>query len=165
MWWSYPQQVVRAGIQDAWQRRPVSLETCGTPGDWRDKGWDLDAILAQALRWHVSSLNVKSSPIPPNGEPVRRLPEEHGISLRPPPSRVSEVGEGGRNDAHAHVVAQRRRRAYLSRIRACPRAASATGSTLIRVPAKLKEWLPGDAVVDRSLYFRRAWRREPTASA
>ena len=29
---------------------------------------------------------------------------------------------------------------------------SDSGNAIIRVPAKLKEWLPGDAVVDRSLY-------------
>jgi len=26
----YPQQIVRAGIQDVWQRKPVSLEVCYT---------------------------------------------------------------------------------------------------------------------------------------
>jgi hypothetical protein len=26
----YPQQVVRSGIRDVWQKRPVSLEVCGT---------------------------------------------------------------------------------------------------------------------------------------
>ena len=34
----YPQQVIRTGIQDAWQRYPVSLETCGTPGHWKQWG-------------------------------------------------------------------------------------------------------------------------------
>src|SRR6267154_3180199 len=61
----YPQQIVRAGIQDVWQRSPVSLETCGTPAEWKKDGFDVDYILAQALRWHVSTVNVKSSPIPP----------------------------------------------------------------------------------------------------
>jgi len=61
----YPQQIARMGIQDVWQRSPVSLETCWVPGFWKEKGWDVDYILGQALRWHVSSLNVKSSPIPP----------------------------------------------------------------------------------------------------
>lgn len=60
----YPQQIARMGIQDVWQRSPVSLETCWVPGYWKEKGWDVDYILDQALRWHVSSVNVKSSPIP-----------------------------------------------------------------------------------------------------
>jgi hypothetical protein len=61
----YPQQVVRAGIQDVWRRRPVALETCAVPATWRARGFDVQYILEQALRWHVSVLNVKSSPIPP----------------------------------------------------------------------------------------------------
>src|SRR4029078_10343035 len=47
----YPQQVVRAGIQDVWQRSPVSLETCWVPGYWKQQGWDVNYILGQALRW------------------------------------------------------------------------------------------------------------------
>lgn len=61
----YPEQIVRAGIQEVWRRSPVSLETCWVPGYWKQKGWPLDYILEQALRWHVSSVNIKSSAIPP----------------------------------------------------------------------------------------------------
>src|SRR6266566_9052766 len=60
----YPQQVVRAAIQDVWQRKPVSLEVCFTVAGWKERGYDLDYILDQALRWHVSSVNIKSAPIP-----------------------------------------------------------------------------------------------------
>ncbi len=60
----YPQQVMRAGIQDVWQRKPVSLEVCFTVAGWKERGYDLDYILDQALRWHVSSANIKSAPIP-----------------------------------------------------------------------------------------------------
>src|SRR5580693_8321735 len=60
----YPQQVMRAGIQDVWQRSPVSLEVCSTVAGWKEKAYDLDYILEQALRWHVSSVNIKSAPIP-----------------------------------------------------------------------------------------------------
>jgi hypothetical protein len=65
----YPEQIVRAGVQDAWQRSPVSLETCWVPGYWKQQGWDVDYILAQALRWHVSSVNIKSSAIPSEWKP------------------------------------------------------------------------------------------------
>ncbi len=64
----YPQQIARTGIQNVWQRSPVSLETCGTPASWKKDGYDVSYILAQALRWHITSMNVKSSPIPPEWE-------------------------------------------------------------------------------------------------
>ncbi len=60
----YPQQIVRTGIQDVWQRSPVSLETCYTVPGWKERGYDVDYIIAQGLRWHVSTVNIKSSPIP-----------------------------------------------------------------------------------------------------
>src|SRR5256885_1588488 len=60
----YPQQVVRSGIQDVWQKRPVSLEVCGTVSEWMRDHFDVSYILEQALRWHVTSVNLKSSPIP-----------------------------------------------------------------------------------------------------
>jgi len=60
----YPEEVARTGIQDVWKQRPVSLETCGTPSTWLRDGYDVTYILEQALRWHVTSVNVKSSPIP-----------------------------------------------------------------------------------------------------
>ena len=60
----YPMQIVRAGIQDVWQRKPVSLETCYTVAGWKERGYDLNYILEQALRWHVSTVNIKSAPIP-----------------------------------------------------------------------------------------------------
>src|SRR3989449_391094 len=59
----YPQQVVRAGIQDVWQHRLVSLEVCFTVAGWKERGYDLDYILDQTLRVHVSSVNIKSAPI------------------------------------------------------------------------------------------------------
>src|SRR5207245_9003376 len=43
---------------------PVSLEVCFNVAGWKEKGYDLDYILEQALRWHVSSVNIKSAPIP-----------------------------------------------------------------------------------------------------
>ena len=68
----YPQEVVRTGIENVWERSPVSLETCSTPSGWERDGFDVSYILAQALRWHISSLNVKSSPIPSRlAKPIR----------------------------------------------------------------------------------------------
>ena len=40
--------------------RPAGCRAAGSKS-----GYDLDYILAQALRWHVSSVNIKSSAIPP----------------------------------------------------------------------------------------------------
>ncbi|MHB1936911.1 MAG: DUF4832 domain-containing protein [Acidobacteriaceae bacterium] len=149
----YPQQVVRAGIQNVWQRRPVSLETCGTPWSWKRDGFDVSYILAQALRWHISSLNVKSSPIPPGWENqfedlerkmgyrfvLRRLEYPKTVA----PGSMMPIHMWWLNAGVAPIY----RKYWLA-----VELRSAKGSAIVRVPADVRKWLPGDAVVDDSIY-------------
>jgi hypothetical protein len=36
---------------------------------WKDMGWDVDHIIAESLKWHISSFNAKSSPVPEQWRP------------------------------------------------------------------------------------------------
>jgi hypothetical protein len=60
----YPQGIINFGMEDAWKRAPVSFEVCWVMNHWKDKGWDIDYIIDQSLKWHISSLNAKSSAVP-----------------------------------------------------------------------------------------------------
>jgi len=60
----YPQGIVNFGLQDAWKKAPVTLEVCWVMQHWKDKGWDVDYIIDQSLKWHISSFNGKSSAVP-----------------------------------------------------------------------------------------------------
>ncbi len=60
----YPEAIIRCGMQDAWKKAPVTMEICGVLDDWFTKGYDIDYIIEQSLKWHISSLNAKSSPVP-----------------------------------------------------------------------------------------------------
>src|SRR5256712_13392384 len=60
----YPQQVMRAAIQDVWQHKPVSLEVCFTVAGWKERGDDLDHNLDQAVPWQRSAADIKTAPIP-----------------------------------------------------------------------------------------------------
>jgi hypothetical protein len=62
---SYQQSLDSAGANDAWKHAPVCFESCGVMQKWADEGYDIDFILNEALRWHISVFNNKSSPIPP----------------------------------------------------------------------------------------------------
>jgi hypothetical protein len=64
MYDAYPREVVRNGVLNAWQRAPVTFETCWTVGYWYEKGWDVDWIIEQALRYHISVFMPKSCYIP-----------------------------------------------------------------------------------------------------
>ncbi|MBE6616645.1 MAG: DUF4832 domain-containing protein [Ruminococcaceae bacterium] len=58
----YPRQVEK--IAEVWKKAPVSFESYWWLGEWQRKGWNLDNIIDLTLRWHVSSFNAKSLPIP-----------------------------------------------------------------------------------------------------
>lgn len=65
----YPREIINFNVQDDWKKSPVSLEICGTLLNWRDvQKYDREQvkyIFDQALKWHISSFNAKSSPVPP----------------------------------------------------------------------------------------------------
>lgn len=149
----YPEQVVRTGIENVWQHSPVSLETCGTPASWKRGNLDVKYILDQALRWHVTSLNVKSSPIPPEWRSqfedfeehmgyrliLRRL--EYPTTVRP--GSMMPIHMWWLNAGVAPVYKEYWLAMELQ---------SKDSESIIRIPADVTKWLPGDAVVDESLY-------------
>ncbi len=59
---SYPAKIEK--IKDLWQESPVSFESYWWLGEWKRQGWDIDEIISLTLKWHISSLNPKSFPIP-----------------------------------------------------------------------------------------------------
>lgn len=150
----YPQQIVRAGIQNVWQRRPVSLETCDVPGSWKKEGDDLDYILAQALRWHVSSVNIKSSAIPPGWKKAfddfQKKMGYRFILRRLEYSKV--VLAGTMQPMHMwwlNAGAAPIYRAYQLAVE----LHGASGSAVIKLPVDVRTWLPGDAVFDGTVYI------------
>ncbi|MFC1614893.1 DUF4832 domain-containing protein [Gemmatimonadota bacterium] len=60
----YQQALDAAGADSAWIQAPVVFETCWTMQLWYEQNWDIDYILSEALRWHVSVMNNKSESIP-----------------------------------------------------------------------------------------------------
>jgi len=64
MFAEYPQDIGRYGLHDAWKTAPVSFEVCWVVQHWMNMGWDIDYIIDQSLKWHITTFNAKSSPIP-----------------------------------------------------------------------------------------------------
>ena len=61
---AYPREVHEDGVQDAWQTAPVTLETCWTVGYWHTQNWDIDWIVEQGLKYHMSVFMPKSVYVP-----------------------------------------------------------------------------------------------------
>jgi hypothetical protein len=68
----YPQEIINCGVKDAWKHAPLSFEICGTFGSWKEKqGYgreEVEYIFNESLKWHISSFNAKSSPVPEEWE-------------------------------------------------------------------------------------------------
>jgi len=60
----YPQAIINFGVRETWEEAPVTLEICWVMQHWKDMGWDVDHIIDESLKWHISSFNAKSSPVP-----------------------------------------------------------------------------------------------------
>ncbi len=149
----YPQQVVRAHAQDVWQHAPVSLETCGVPASWKQWGFDLRSIFEQALRWHASTVNVKSTALPAEWKAafdefqnrigyrlaLRRF--EHprqAVSGAMMPVSMWWFNGGVATVYREYTVALELR--------------SSDHSARIPIPADIRKWLPGDAIYEGSVY-------------
>jgi len=78
----YPQAIINFGVRDAWEKAPVTMEVCWVMQHWKDMGWDIDYIIDQSLKWHISSFNAKSSPVPDEWRPqVNRWLKQMGYRL------------------------------------------------------------------------------------
>jgi len=150
----YPQQVVRAGIQDIGLRSPVSLEACWVPGYWRQQGWNLNYIFAQALRWHVSSVNIKSSAIPPEWKKAfEEFQKKMGYRFILRRLEYPQVVLAGTMQPlhmwwlNAGVAPVYRQYELALELR------SASASAAIKLPVEVRKWLPGDAVFDGTVYI------------
>ena len=147
----YPLQMVRAGVTDVWHHAPVYFETCGVPESWKRSGYDVNYILNEALRWHVTVLNVKSSAIPAEWKPAfddfqKRM--GYRFELRrieyPPSVRAGAAAAFSMWWVNAGVAPV---------YRPCKLALQFHGArdAVIELPADLRKWLPGDALVEESL--------------
>ena len=153
----YPEQLARdPGLYDAWRNGPVSLETCGTPMAWKQWGFDIKPILDQALRWHASSINIKSTAIPDEWKAqfaefqkklgyrfaLRRL--EHARSARAGSMLQLKMwweNTGSSPLYHEYQLAMELR--------------SKTSAGRMILPVDLRKWLPGDAVYEGSVYLEK----------
>ena len=60
----YPQNIQNFKMGDAWEKAPVLFEACWHMNDWYLQGWDMDYIIQETLKWHISSFNNKGSVVP-----------------------------------------------------------------------------------------------------
>ncbi len=69
----YPENITNFGMDQAWKKAPIVFEACWHMNDWFLQGWDIDYIISESLRWHISSFNSKGTTVP---EPWKQSVEQ-----------------------------------------------------------------------------------------
>lgn len=60
----YPENITNFQMNQAWKKAPVVFEACWHMNDWFLQGWDIDYIINESLKWHISSFNSKGTTVP-----------------------------------------------------------------------------------------------------
>ena len=144
----YPQQLARGGLQDVWQTRPVALETCWVPEQWHQWKFSLKPILDQALRWHASTINIKSSRIPADWKAAfdafqKQIGYRFVLKRLEYPAHVTRGSMAAVNMWWFNAGVAPIYRPYT--------LALAIGDTIIPLDADIRRWLPGDAVYENPI--------------
>ncbi|MCW5980108.1 MAG: DUF4832 domain-containing protein [Bryobacteraceae bacterium] len=149
----YPLQLVRAEAQDAWQRGPVSLETCWTPEYWKDGGFDLNYIIEQALRWHASSVNIKSSPIPAEWKQAfEEFQKKMGYRLVLRRVELPKTLKAGSMAPLSMWWVNKGVAPVYGDYRLALQLRSEAGGAALQTRADIRKWLPGDALYEETVY-------------
>jgi hypothetical protein len=122
--------------------------------EWKNRGWDLDYIIEQSLKWHISSFNNKSSAVPDEWRPqVRRWLNRMGYRLVlrrfTYPETVASPGKVAFTSwwENKGVAPCYRRFPVALRLRGDKR------SEVLLTGADIRKWLPGDAVYDDAVFL------------
>jgi hypothetical protein len=150
----YPEGIINFGMQEAWKKAPVSFEVCWVMQHWKDKGWDVDYIIDQSLKWHISSFNGKSSAVPKEWWPqVNRWLKQMGYRFVL------------RKFTYLSLVQSRGKLVFTSwwenkgvapcykRFPLALRLSNDKRTEILTTDADIRNWLPGDNLYDDAVYL------------
>jgi len=148
----YPQAIINCGMKDAWKKAPVTLEVCWVMQHWKDKGWDIDYIIDESLKWHISSFNAKSSPVPEQWWPqvnrwLKRMGYRFVLRKLTYPSQVRAGGKLAFTSWWENEGVAPCYRPF----RLAFRLSNAEHNVTVVTDADLRTWLPGDNLYDSAV--------------
>ena len=155
----YPQALVTNGLMDAWKKAPVSFEVCWVMERWAEEGWDVDYIIDQSLKWHISTFNAKSSPVPEKWWPqVNRWLKSMGyrfvLRKLTYPAEVVSGGKLRLTTAWENKGVAPCYRRFPLAIKLVSRHAP-ENSAVVLTNADIRDWLPGENAFNQVLKLPR----------
>lgn len=154
----YPRDIVKSGMAEAWRKEPVTMEICGTFLSWRDsQKYDIktvEYIFNESLKWHISSFNAKSSPVPKEWQPLvnkwlNKMGYRYVVRRFEYPTVVKQSGQLALTSLWENVGVAPLYKDYKLAIR----IKNTQRTELFLTKANLLHWLPGDIVFEEQLYI------------
>jgi Domain of unknown function (DUF4832)/Beta-galactosidase len=154
----YPREIIIENLQDDWKKSPISFEICGTFLTWRDEQkYNKDQvkyIFDQSLKWHMSSFNAKSSPVPEEWQDLVNdwlIKMGYRFVLRRF-TYPDAVHQNGRLPFTTWWENKGVAPCYKDFTLAI-RLKTSNNESVFVTDANVKEWLPGDIVYDNSFFI------------
>ncbi|MGI4852600.1 MAG: DUF4832 domain-containing protein [Janthinobacterium lividum] len=145
----YPEAIANLHLDEQWKQAPVSMESCWVMQHWKDVGWNLQYIADQAIKWHVSTFNNKSSAVPEAWWPqvnewLRHMGYRYALRRFAFPatvgtSRTFTYESWWENKGNAPAY-----RSYAPAVQFVGNA----GTWTVLLKGDARQWLPGDTVLD-----------------
>jgi hypothetical protein len=150
----YPQGIIYGGAVDTWKTKPVHFEVCWVMQHWQDKGWDADYIFDQAVKWHMTAFNTKSSPVAPEQWPaVWRCLKRIGYRFVLRKLLIQTPVRAGAM-MRFHTWWENRGCAPIYRqYDLALRFKSGDREFVVKTDADIRKWLPGDSLYDDAAYL------------
>jgi hypothetical protein len=153
----YPREIINCNVQDDWKRSPLSFEICGTFLNWRDVQKygreEVKYIFDQSLKWHISSFNAKSSPVPPEWNDLvddwlKKMGYRYVLRRFTYPEAVEINGKLPFTTWWENKGVAPCYRDFTLAVR----LKAGTRESVFITDARIKEWLPGDIVYDDEFF-------------
>ena len=154
----YPRDIIKSGMADAWKKAPVTFEICWTFLMWLEKfKYDVETveyIFGEALKWHISSFNAKSSPVPEVWSPLvdkwlNRMGYRYIVRKFEYPSFVYRQGQLSFSSLWENVGVAPVYKEYLFAVR----LRNEQKTIVLPTAANIRDWLPGDILYEENLYI------------
>ncbi len=154
----YPEDIIKSGMNEAWKKAPVAFEICATFLSWLEKykysKEMVEYIFDQGLKWHMSSFNAKSSPVPEEWRSLvdiwlNKMGYRFVLRKFTYPETVKVDGQlpitsWWENKGVAPIY-----RDYKFSIR----LKNNKKTVILNTNADIRNWLPGDIIHDEKLYI------------
>ncbi|BBE20231.1 hypothetical protein AQPE_4422 [Aquipluma nitroreducens] len=154
----YPKDIVKSGMSEVWKKAPVTMEICYTFLHWlQTLKYDeqtVDYIFGEALKWHITSFNAKSSPVPEVWSPLvdkwlNKMGYRYVLRRFEYPSVVTRQGQLSYTSLWENVGVAPIYKDYKLAVR----LKNSHKTLVLPTCAELLNWLPGDIVDEETLYI------------